>query len=212
MTWVSTALWPEEQGRWIGTSVCFRASRGLIQIKEHANRDDRLELRRSVLLPYSAESMFDLIERAEAYPEFLPWCTRATIHERGDDWVSARLEFSYLQIRFGFQTRNAKRRPEWLRVRLVEGPFRRFQGDWHITPLGQLGCKVEFDVVYEISDGLLDKVARPAVDFVSRSMMEAFVKRAGQTLSTQPATPAAALHPPSFGAGSRPDSFERGPP
>ena len=77
---------------------------GLIQIKEHANRDDRLELRRSVLLPYSAESMFDLIERAEAYPEFLPWCTRATIHERGDDWVSARLEFSYLQIRFGFQT------------------------------------------------------------------------------------------------------------
>ena len=119
--------------------------------------------------------MFDLIERAEAYPEFLPWCTRATIFERGDDWVAARLEFSYLQVRFGFQTRNAKCRPEWLRVRLVEGPFRRFQGDWRITPLGQLGCKVEFDVSYEISDGLLDKVARPAVDFVSRSMMEAFV-------------------------------------
>lgn len=212
MTWVSTALWPEEQGRWIGTSVCFRASRGLIQIKEHANRDDRLELRRSVLLPYSAESMFDLIERAEAYPEFLPWCTRATIHERGDDWVSARLEFSYLQIRFGFQTRNAKRRPEWLRVRLVEGPFRRFQGDWRITPLGQLGCKVEFDVDYEISDGLLDKVARPAVDFVSRSMMEAFVKRAGQTLSVQPAAPAAAAPAPVSGARERSDSLDGGPP
>lgn len=136
--------------------------------------------------------MFDLIEQAEAYPEFLPWCTQATIYERGDDWVAARLEFSYLQIRFGFQTRNAKRRPEWLRVRLVEGPFRRFQGDWRITPLGQLGCKVEFELAYEISDGLLDKVARPAVDFVSRSMMEAFVKRAGQILSMQPAASAAA--------------------
>ena len=178
-----------------GQSVCFRARRNLIQIKEHANREHRLELRRSVLLPYSAESMFDLIERAEAYPEFLPWCTRATIFERGDDWVAARLEFSYLQIRFGFQTRNAKSRPEWLRVRLVEGPFRRFQGDWRITPLGQLGCKVEFEVSYEISDGLLDKVARPAVDFVSRSMMEAFVKRADETLAMQP--PAAATAPSS---------------
>jgi ribosome-associated toxin RatA of RatAB toxin-antitoxin module len=82
-----------------------------------------------------------------------------------------------------------------LRVRLVEGPFRRFQGDWRITPLGHLGCKVEFEVSYEISDGLLDKVARPAVDFVSRSMMEAFVKRADETLAMQP--PAAATAPSS---------------
>ena len=192
--------------------MCFRARRGLIQIKEHANRDDRLELRRSVLLPYPAESMFDLIEHAEAYPEFLPWCTRATIFERGDDWVAARLEFSYLQIRFGFQTRNAKCRPEWLRVRLVEGPFRRFQGDWRITPLGQLGCKVEFDVSYEISDGLLDKVARPAVEFVSRSMMEAFVKRADETLSMQPPALAAAVLPPIAGPGNGPDHRDRDPP
>src|SRR3954469_20085645 len=84
LTCVSNARRLQEQGSWTGTSVCFRAHRGLIQIKEHANKEDRLELRRSVLLPYSAESMFDLIERAEAYPEFLPWCTRATIFERGD--------------------------------------------------------------------------------------------------------------------------------
>ena len=55
----------------------------------------------------------------------------ATILERSDDWVAARIEFSYLKVRFGFQTRNPKRRPEWLQVRLVEGPFRHFQADWH---------------------------------------------------------------------------------
>jgi ribosome-associated toxin RatA of RatAB toxin-antitoxin module len=102
-----------------------------------------MELRRSVLVPYPAESMFDLIEHAEAYPQFLPWCVGAAILERNDDWVAGRLDFSYLQIRFSFQTRNAKRRPEWLRVRLVDGPFRRFDGDWRLTPLGDLGCKIE---------------------------------------------------------------------
>lgn len=141
--------------------------------------------------------MFDLIEHAEAYPEFLPWCTAATILERGDDWVAARLEFEYLRFRFGFQTRNAKRRPEWLSVRLVDGPFRRFDGDWRLTALGQAGCKVEFDVAYEISDGLLDRIARPAVDYVSRSMLDAFVRRAETTLSAQNApTPGAASLPP----------------
>ena len=118
-----------------------------------------------------------MIEQAEFYPQFLPWCVGATILERSDDWVSGKLDFSFLQIRFSFRTRNAKRRPDWLRVRMVDGPFRHFDGDWRLTPLGDLGCKVEFDVSYEISDGLLDQLAKPAVELVSRSMVDAFVKR-----------------------------------
>ena len=159
-----------------------------------------MELKRSVLVPYSAEDMFDLIEQAEAYPEFLPWCVGAKILERSDDWVAARIEFSYLQVRFGFQTRNPKRRPEWLQVRLVEGPFRRFQADWQLTPLGSEGCRISFDLSYEVADGLLDKVAARAVEIVSRSMLDAFVKRAEQTLSVcrqaPPATAVAKAVPP----------------
>lgn len=145
--------------------------------------------------------MFDLIERAEAYPEFLPWCVGATILERSEDWVAARLEFSYLKVRFGFRTRNPKRRPDWLQVRLVEGPFRHFEGDWRLTPLGDIGCKVEFDLSYEIAAGLLDHIALPAVDVVSRSMIDAFVRRAERVLPIEGAAPtqpplALALPPP----------------
>jgi len=142
-----------------------------------------LEIRRSVLVPYSAHDMFDLIEQAERYPEFLPWCTSATILERSEEWVAARIEFSYRRFGFGFQTRNPKRRPEWLQVRLVEGPFKHFQADWALTPLGHLGCKISFALTYEISDRFFDRLAAPAVEIVSRSMVDAFVKRAEQTLT-----------------------------
>jgi CRP/FNR family transcriptional regulator, cyclic AMP receptor protein len=148
-----------------------------------------LELRRSLLLPYSVESMFDLIEQAEWYPQFLPWCTSATILERSDDWVAARIEFTYLKVRFGFQTRNPKRRPEWLQVRLVEGPFRRFQADWNLAPLGDQGCRVNFDLSYEVAEGVLDKIAAAGAERVSRTMMDAFVKRAEDTLSVRPTAP-----------------------
>lgn len=161
-----------------------------------------MEISRSVLVPYPAESMFDLIEHAESYPQFLPWCTKATILERNDDWVAARIEFSYRQFSFGFSTRNAKRRPEWLHVRLIEGPFKHFQGDWRLTPLGSLGCKINFDVSYEISNSVLDKLAAPAIGLVARSMMDAFVKRAEATLENvlvvsppAPAVPAIAQTP-----------------
>jgi CRP-like cAMP-binding protein len=71
----------------------------------------------------------------------------------------------------------------WLQVRLVEGPFRHFHGDWALTPLGNQGCKINFVLSYEISDGLFDRLAAPAVDKVSRSMVDAFVRRAEQTLT-----------------------------
>jgi ribosome-associated toxin RatA of RatAB toxin-antitoxin module len=174
-----------------------------------ASRRKAVELRRSVLVPHTAEGMFDLIEHAEDYPKFLPWCVAATILERSDDWVAARIEFSYLKVRFGFQTRNPKRRPEWLQVRLVEGPFRHFQGDWRLRPLGDLGCKVEFDLAYEVSDTVLDRMAAKAVDVVTRSMMDAFIRRAEATLPViVPPSPAPPL-PAAAAAASAPDGAQQ---
>lgn len=153
-----------------------------------------MEIKRSVLVPYPREEMFDLIEQAEHYPLFLPWCTAANILERSDDWVAARIDFKYLQVRFGFQTRNPKQRPEWLKVRMVEGPFRRFEADWLLSPLGSQGCRIQFALAYEVSEGLLDRVAAHAVELVARSMMDAFVKRAEETLVPISARPVASAN------------------
>ena len=154
---------------------------GLIAV-EPINKEDDVEIRRSVLVPYSAEAMFDLIEQAEFYPSFLPWCTAAEILERSDDWVAARLEFSYLSLRFTMRTRNPKRRPEWLQVRMMEGPFRQFHGDWRLVPLADQGCRVSFDLAYQFSEGVVDQVAKAALGRIFGSVVEAFVKRAEATL------------------------------
>jgi ribosome-associated toxin RatA of RatAB toxin-antitoxin module len=155
-----------------------------------------VEIRRSVLVPYSAESMFDVIEQAELYPSFLPWCTSAEILERSDEWVEARLEFSYLSLRFAMRTRNPKRRPEWLQVRMVEGPFKQFHADWHLVPLADQGCKVAFELAYQFSEGVVDQVANAALGRMFGSVVEAFVKRAESTLTPLAATGLAVSPPP----------------
>ena len=147
--------------------------------------------------------------RAENYPQFLPCCIRTTIAERSDDWVAARIDFKYLQVPFSFHTRNPKRRPEWLQVRLVQGPFRKFEGDWHLTPLGAQGCRIDFDLSYEIAEGLLDKIAGRAAEMVARSMMDAFVKRAEETLTPIWALPQVAEE--SLRLGFRPISSDATP-
>jgi len=161
---------------------CQRILRwGLIAVECVCKVDD-VEIRRSVLVPYAAEGMFDLIEQAELYPSFLPWCTSAEILERSDDWVAARLEFSYLSLRFTMRTRNPKRRPEWLQVRMVDGPFKQFHGDWRLVPLADQGCRVAFDLSYQFSEGVVDQVAKAALGRIFGSVVDAFVKRAEATL------------------------------
>ncbi len=136
------------------------------------------ELRRSALVAFPAGTMFDLIEAAEQYPSFLPWCAGATILERDDSVVAAEITVDYRGIRFGFTTRNPKRRPEWLGVRLERGPFRRFEGDWRITSLTPAACKVEFVFQYEVGGALSSRLARSVFDHIASTLVDAFVARA----------------------------------
>jgi ribosome-associated toxin RatA of RatAB toxin-antitoxin module len=136
-----------------------------------------MEVARSALLELPAVTVFDIIEQAERYPEFLPWCARATILARTEDFVSAQLDVNYHGVQFGLITRNPKRRPEWLSVRLERGPFRRFEGDWHVTALAPDACKIAFTMSYEMA-GPLARIASPVFDRIANTFVDAFVARA----------------------------------
>ena len=53
------------------------------------------EVRRSALVTFSPEQMFDLVVDVERYPQFLPWCARAEVLERRErlDAIAAFEEF-----------------------------------------------------------------------------------------------------------------------
>jgi ribosome-associated toxin RatA of RatAB toxin-antitoxin module len=140
-----------------------------------------MEVARSALLEHSAGTMFDIIEQAEHYPEFLPWCSRTTILARSEDFVAARIDVDYHGVRFGLVTRNPKRRPEWLSVRLEQGPFRRFEGEWRLTPLAPDACKIEFAMTYEMA-GPLARIATPVFDRIANTFVDAFVARAAAAI------------------------------
>jgi ribosome-associated toxin RatA of RatAB toxin-antitoxin module len=137
-----------------------------------------MEVRKTVLVGHSAERMFDLIEAAEHYPEFLPWCAAATIVERTPTVVAADVTVDYHGIRFHFRTRNPKRPPEWMALHLDHGPFHHFEGEWKLTPLAAEGCKIEFLLRYDFKRGITGKLAAPVFDRIANTLVDAFVARA----------------------------------
>ena len=51
------------------------------------------QVERSAIVPYGAQAMYDLVADDERYPEFLPGCTGARVHERDGGRVEARQPF-----------------------------------------------------------------------------------------------------------------------
>ena len=133
---------------------------------------------RSALVARPAVHVFDLIEGAEHYPSFLPWCAGATIVARDDAIVSADLQVRWGPARFAMRTRNSKARPERMTILLERGPFRRFQGEWLLHALREDACRVEFELDYAFDGALLGAVAGPVFDRIADTLVDAFVRRA----------------------------------
>jgi ribosome-associated toxin RatA of RatAB toxin-antitoxin module len=135
-------------------------------------------VRKSALVAHPAAHMFDLIEAAEDYPAFLPWCAGATILSRDESVVSAEIAVNFHGLRFRLTTRNPKRRPEYMAILLERGPFRRFEGEWRLTPLSADACKIEFGLQYEFDGVLMGRLAESVFDRITDSLVDAFVERA----------------------------------
>ncbi len=146
-----------------------------------------MQLQRTVLVDQPATLLFDVIEAAEHYPRFLPWCAGAQIMARDDTVVSAELQVRWRGVAFRVRTRNPKSRPTAMTILLEDGPFRHFQGEWRLTPLAPDACKVVFSLDYAFASGVMTQLAGPVFNQVSNTLVDAFVARARALAAAAPA-------------------------
>ena len=138
---------------------------------------------KSVLLWHSAHEMFTLVTDVDHYPQFLPWCDRASVLETTADGVVAQVGIAIGGIRQSFTTRNTHVENQRVDLTLVDGPFSQLEGHWRFIPLGdgtQRACKIEFSLDYAFSSQALSALVGPVFDKFAGSMVDAFVKRADQ--------------------------------
>lgn len=136
------------------------------------------EVVKSVLVEYTPEQMFELIDAVERYPEFLPWCGGASVAHRDERTTLATININYHGVRQSFTTENLKDAGRLMQMKLVEGPFKTLDGMWQFVPLSQAGCKVEFRLHYEFSSRLLERLVGRVFHYIANTLVEAFVRRA----------------------------------
>ena len=139
------------------------------------------EVKRSALIAESPARMYALINDIERYPEFVPWCTAARVESRKEGEVVATLTIKRGPLRAEFTTRNLLEPDKRVLMQFVSGPFRVLEGLWTLTPLGELGCRVELEMRFEFANRVAGTLFESLFEDTAASLVDAFVKRARET-------------------------------
>jgi ribosome-associated toxin RatA of RatAB toxin-antitoxin module len=136
------------------------------------------EIKRTALVTFTPEQMFDLVVDVERYHEFLPWVAGAEVHEKTGRDLQASLTMERAGIRQSFTTRNVMQRPEWMSLELVDGPFKRLEGLWTFTPIGTAGTRIVLDMKFEFANPVASMLFGRAFEQSVGELIDAFVARA----------------------------------
>ena len=137
-------------------------------------------IHKSALVAYTPAEMFALVSDIETYPQFLPWCSSASILWREGDELKACIEMAKGTLQKSFTTRNRQQADKMIEMRLVDGPFKRLEGYWRFDPLGDRACKVSLDLEFEFATRVLSLMIGPVFSQIANTLVDAFQQRAVQ--------------------------------
>ena len=122
--------------------------------------------------------MFALVDDIPSYPQFLPWCQRASVQKRTDDLVEATLEIGLGGVHKEFSTRNRLDQPHRIEIELLKGPFRSLRGAWTFVDGEDGSSEVGLTLDFEVAHSPLNMIFGVLFEEVIRSQVAAFTDRA----------------------------------
>ena len=137
---------------------------------------------RSALLAFPVADVYTLVDDIEHYAQFLPWCSRAEVLTRTGTEVVAQIDVTVRGRQETLVTCNRLTPGTAIALEMVEGPFRRFEGRWLFTPLGDAGCRVDLEVSFELANRLVGVFATPFLNRIADRVVDAFAARARDVL------------------------------
>ena len=131
-------------------------------------------------MPFSAAQMYALVNDIESYAEFLPWCSQSTVLEKSEQQIKASLNIAYGSLNKSFTTLNKLTPNLKIEMQLVDGPFKKLQGEWQFTQLGEDGCKVNLDLEFEFKSKIIGVTMGPIFSQIANTLVDSFSERANK--------------------------------
>ena len=135
-------------------------------------------VKKRLILPYTAEQMYALVNAIESYPAFLPYCHSTVVYTRSTESVKAKICLAKGGVSYAFTTSNKLQKNQQIEIELIEGPFKTLHGVWQFVDLPAGGSTVEVEISFSFRSKLMAFSIGPFIPLISDKVLEAFTSRA----------------------------------
>ena len=134
---------------------------------------------RAVLVPYTAEQIFAVVDDVSSYQRFLPSCQGSgelsRVAEGAGQRVAGYMNIGIFGMGYRLESNNLHTAPSHIDMNLSKGPFKFLRGHWHITPMGKDGCKVSLDMQWQYDSAVLAMMLGQRFEGIASQLLDAFV-------------------------------------
>ena len=130
----------------------------------------------------SKENLIKMVLDIEKYPEFVPWCLDAKIHNKNDKVDKIEI-IADLRIGKSFFNETYKsfvtydKSLDSVHVTNMEGPLKHLENKWFFSQKGS-NSEVDFNVDFELKNKILNTLMIKFFDIGLKKIADAFEKRA----------------------------------
>ena len=124
------------------------------------------------------ETIFNLINDIENYPNYLPWCTDTEVKQQSDTVIIGKIYISKSLIKWNFSTKNSINKNKSIDLKLVDGPFDDFNGRWLFTRIDDNNTKVSLEMNYKFKSTIIELSIEPIFTSIMNSILQSFIQEA----------------------------------
>ena len=133
-------------------------------------------------IPCSKENLIKIVLDIEKYPEFVPWCLNATIHNKNDkenkieitaDLTIGKSFFNQTYKSFVIYEKSS----DSIHVTNIDGPLKHLENKWFFKQKGN-NSEVNFHIDFELKNKILNLLMLKSFDVGLKKIADAFEKRA----------------------------------
>lgn len=141
------------------------------------------KVKQTIIVPYSAKEMYELVNDIASYPKFVPWCKTTKIISHTNKEITATIYIAKGFFSYHFTTKNTLTENELIDMKLFDGPFNHLAGFWLFENLSSEGlstnkCKITFELEFTFSSNLLSMTLDPIFHSILVKFVGAFKDRA----------------------------------
>ena len=134
------------------------------------------------LIECKKEQLIDLVLDIEKYPEFVPFCIGAKVHEKKKEsdlfLIVADLTIGKGPFKDTYKSYvKFNKKEDSIFVTNLDGPLKHLENTWHFKQKNNI-TEVSFEVDFELKNELLNIVMKKSFQLALDKIAEAFQKRA----------------------------------